>query len=157
MTANNARYEIWLRSALLMLVALAPRCCAQGEVTSPVARGMSGMSGMEVVNSVHSEVDVGEFVVPIRLNDSNSTITIFTRLYVTVRINEEEKFREVLEARQARFREKVIIAFRGVSRDQLYERNLKAVKEGLYLAMVEAIDSPNIYRVGFISFYYSEE
>jgi len=111
----------------------------------------------DLVNPVHSEVNLGEFVVPVPFADSNSSITLFCKLFVTVRINEQGKFEEELKLREARLRDRVIVAMRGVTRDDLYDRDLTSLKEKLRAAIQGAIESPSIYRVGFLSFQYNEE
>ncbi|MCA9247785.1 MAG: hypothetical protein KDA42_11730 [Planctomycetales bacterium] len=111
----------------------------------------------EPVNPVHTEVELGEFDVPVRFADTNSTITIFTHLFATVRINEKDNFEEQIEAKQARLRERIVVAFRATTRDELQERNLIRLKERLRQAVLAAIPDPSAYRVGFLSFQYNEE
>ena len=111
----------------------------------------------EIVNPAHAEIDLGEFQAPIHQQDTNTVITVFCGVFGTVRNGDLGRLQKELQAKHARVRQQLLAAIRASSRDELYEPNLTDLKQRLLKAVRARIDEPNVYRVGFTHFHYSEK
>ena len=157
---------VGIAALLLLFVPVASvRGSGHGAPPPPAAEPGGGHGGghggesapkVERVRPSHVEVRLGEFKVPIRKTDTNTTIAVFCEVFVTVRGADLEDFELRLAERQARLRQELLVAIRRTTREELAEPSLAQLKKRLRAAVVSVIDAPTFQRLGFVSFNHAE-
>ncbi len=105
----------------------------------------------------HVEIDLGEYDVPVYQLESNTTITVYCHLFCTVRSSDSHRFNGQLERLEHRMRDRLMVAIRSTTREELYEAELTRFKARLLKALRARIDDPKVFQVGFFSLMYNEQ
>jgi len=138
----------WMLVSLSLVIA---GCSGDAEATAPSEEDVL------VDNTTAVEVDLGEFSVTIPESGSNSSFVLDFSLYGMADGEFEGTIEEHLEDTEKRVRNKIVIAVRKLTREQLLDPTLAGVKTPIRDAVNEVLGDMPLTSVGFRSINLSQQ
>jgi len=137
-------------AAVLPLVVLFAGCL--GEAPEPgSAEDLKALEQKRSNPENLAEVELGDFFITRRVKDEQMLFIEF-KLYALVDADQHEAFKESLEKRRERMRDKVLQLAQGVKEEQLFQPNLRILKTELATVVKGSLKTPQLYDVGFYAF-----
>jgi flagellar FliL protein len=127
-----------------------------GEQTSQNAgQGLTGLE--ELDDQPRKEIDLGEFDVSSYQPLSNTTLRISVHLYGTVRPENETELMALIEAKQQRMREQVLVTLRSAEVTDLTDAGLGLIKRKILEKINRTLGKPLLEQIVFSEFSFFEQ